>query len=293
LSNQVIIGVIGGTGLYRIEGLTQAREVEVETPWGRPSDALIEGGINGVPFIFLPRHGRHHSFSPTEVPYRANIWALKKLGATDIISVSAVGSLREDIAPGEIVLPDQFIDRTLARPRTFFSDGIAAHVGFAEPISRRVGASLEQALVRLGLRHHRGGTYVCIEGPQFSTRAESFLFRTFPGAAVIGMTNMPEARLAREAELPYATVALVTDWDCWREGHDAVSVEQVMALLQANAEQARALIRAVADEPPSGPCPSQDALRHAVLTPPGALPAATRERLALFLARYWQSEGRT
>lgn len=282
-----VLGIIGGSGLYALEGLERVAEHTVDTPFGAPSDNLIEGWLGDTQLFFLPRHGRGHRFTPSEINYRANIWALKKVGVTDIVSVSAVGSMREDIQPGDMVLVDQFIDRTVSRPRTFFENGVVAHVGFADPISKRVQSALKSACERLGIRHHVGGAYVCIEGPQFSTRAESHTFRTWPGVAVIGMTNLPEARLAREAEIPYATVALATDYDCWHEGHDAVTVDQVIATLQANIANARRIVRAVAEQPPEGACPSQDALRFAVMTQPSVMPAEARQRLALFLDRYY------
>lgn len=270
-------------------GLSGVCEHVLDTPFGAPSDALIEGWIGDAQLYFLPRHGRGHRYTPSEINYRANIWALKKVGVTDIVSVSAVGSMREDIAPGDLVIVDQFIDRTLARPRTFFDRGCVAHVGFSDPVSQRVSAALVNACQDLGLRHHVGGAYVCIEGPQFSTRAESQTFRTWANVAVIGMTNLPEARLAREAEIPYATLALATDYDCWHEGHDAVSVDQVIAVLKANVANAQRVVRAVAERPPTGPDAALDALRFAVMTRPDLIPAETRERLALFLDKYLAS----
>ncbi len=282
-----VIGVIGGSGLYAIDGLQDVKETAVSTPFGAPSDALIEGHIGDTRLVFLPRHGRGHRFSPSEINYRANIYALKQAGVTDIISVSAVGSMREQFAPGDVVLPDQFIDRTVGRPRTFFEGGVVAHVGFADPISERVRGALRTACEQLNLRHHVGGSYVCIEGPQFSTRAESHLFRTWPSIAVIGMTNMPEARLAREAELPYATMAMVTDYDCWNAAHDAVTVDQVIATLTANVSKARQVIAAIAANPPSGDCPSQSALQHAIMTSRDAIPADAWERVQLLAGRYY------
>lgn len=281
-----VIGVLGGSGLYEMPGLTGVCEHRIDTPFGAPSDALIEGWIGSTQLFFLPRHGRGHRFSPSEINYRANIWALKKVGVANIVSVSAVGSMREEIAPGDLVLVDQFIDRTLTRPRTFFDRGCVAHVGFSDPVSPRVSAALRGACQRLGLRHHVGGAYVCIEGPQFSTRAESQTFRSWHNVAVIGMTNLPEARLAREAEIPYATLALATDYDCWHDGHDAVSVEAVIAVLQANVVKAQQVVRAVAENPPTGDDPACDALRYAVMTKPSLIPAETRQRLALFLDKY-------
>lgn len=286
-----VIAVIGGSGLYAIDGLEQVREHHVDTPFGAPSDAIIEGTLAGVRMLFLPRHGRGHRFNPSEINYRANLWALRHLGATDVVSVSAVGSMREDLPPGTIVLVDSFIDRTVGRPRTFFEGGVVAHVQFADPISARTADAVAAAAERAGIPIVRGGAYVCIEGPQFSTRAESALYRTWPGVAVIGMTNMPEARLAREAELAYCTMALVTDYDCWHEGHDDVSVEAVIAVMKQNVASARAVIRALADVPPSAPCASHTALQHAIMTSPELIPAATRERLALFLDRVLPANG--
>ncbi len=282
-----ILGIIGGSGLYELDGLQRIQEHRIDTPFGSPSDSLIEGWLGETQLFFLPRHGRGHRFTPSEINYRANIWALKMVGCSDVISVSAVGSMREDIVPGDMVLVDQFIDRTVSRPRTLFGDGVVAHVGFADPVSPRVHKSLVAACKSLQIRHHVGGAYVCIEGPQFSTRAESHTFRTWPNVSVIGMTNLPEARLAREAELPYATVALATDYDCWNDAHDAVTVDQVVATLNANVANARKIIKAVAADPPAGPCPSQDALKFAIMTAPHAIPPQQRERLALLLDRYY------
>lgn len=285
-----VLGVIGGSGLYEMPGIERVQEHRIDTPFGGPSDALIEGWLGDTQLFFLPRHGRGHRFSPSEINYRANIWAMKKVGVHNIVSVSAVGSMREEIVPGDLVVIEQFIDRTVSRPRTFFSDGIVAHVGFSQPVSPRVCAALTGALQRLGLRHHVGGAYVCIEGPQFSTRAESETFRTWPGVAVIGMTNLPEARLAREAEIPYATLALATDYDCWRDGHDAVTVDQVVAVLRANVANAQKVIAAVAAQPPVGPDPAESALMHAVMTHPTAMPAEARARLGLLLDKYYGAQ---
>jgi 5'-methylthioadenosine phosphorylase len=282
-----VLGIIGGSGLYEMAGLERVAEHVIDTPFGAPSDALIEGRIGQTTLFFLPRHGRGHRISPSEINYRANIWALKKVGCTDLISVSAVGSMRRKIRPGDLVLVDQFVDRTLQRPRTFFEGGCVAHVAFAQPVSSRVHAALERACEQLQLRHHKRGAYVCIEGPQFSTRAESLGFRKMPQIAVVGMTNLPEARLAREAELPYATLALATDYDCWNDEHDSVTVEQVIATLRANVEKACQVIAAVAVDPPSGDCPSQDALKFAIMTAPDRIPPATRQRLGLFLDKYF------
>ncbi len=239
-----MIGIIGGSGLYDIEGLEDKAWQSVETPWGSPSDALLFGRLGGVSCVFLPRHGRGHPLSPSHLNYRANIDALKRVGVTDVLSLSAVGSLREDLPPGHFVIVDQFIDRSFARRKSFFGEGCVAHVSMADPVCRRLGDALEGAARGLGLPVTRGGTYLVMEGPQFSTRAESALYRSW-GCSVIGMTNMPEAKLAREAELCYATVAMVTDFDCWHPDHDHVTVEQVVKVLFGNADKARELVQAV------------------------------------------------
>jgi 5'-methylthioadenosine phosphorylase len=264
---KTMIGVIGGSGLYEIDGLEGASWVKVKSPWGKPSDEVLVGRLNGVPMAFLPRHGRGHRLSPTDLPYRANIDALKRLGCTDVISVSACGSLREDYAPGDFVIVDQFIDRTFARDKSFFGAGCVAHVSMAHPTCPRLGAACAEAAS--GVRVHRGGTYLAMEGPQFSTLAESRLYRQW-GADVIGMTNMPEAKLAREAELCYASVAMVTDYDCWHEDHGAVDVAEVIATLKANSGHAKALVAALPSllGPDRAPCPHgcDRALDHAIMT---------------------------
>jgi 5'-methylthioadenosine phosphorylase len=266
-----VIGIIGGSGLYAIEGLTGTERVRVSTPWGEPSDELLCGTLDGVRCVFLPRHGRGHRLSPTGLNYRANIDALKRLGVTDVLSLSAVGSLREDLPPGQFVIVDQFVDRSFAREKSFFGNGCVAHVSVAQPVCPRLGDAAEVAARSLGLPVTRGGTYLVMEGPQFSTKAEGELYRAW-GCSVIGMTNMPEAKLAREAELCYATVAMVTDYDCWREGHEAVTVEAVVRVLLENADKARALVRAVVPALgcPRGPCPfgCDRALDHAIITAP-------------------------
>ncbi len=240
-----VIGVIGGSGLYEIDGLENAEQVRLETPWGAPSDVLIKGQVGDVDMIFLPRHGKGHRLSPTTVPYRANIDALKRLGCTDILSISACGSLQEQYAPGEFVMVDQFIDRTFAREKSFFGPGMVAHVSMADPICARLSELAGDAAESVGAKVHRGGTYLTMEGPQFSSRAESHLYRQW-GCDVIGMTNMPEAKLAREAELPYATIAMVTDYDCWHEEEAAVEVSDVLEVMAANTAKAKAAIAAVA-----------------------------------------------
>ena len=244
-AQEPIIGVIGGSGVYDIAGLDGAMWLKVQTPFGDPSDEMLFGRLNGQKMVFLPRHGRGHRLPPSDLNYRANICAMKLAGATEIISVSACGSLKEHLDPGTFVLVDQFIDRSFARTKTFFREGLVAHVAMAHPTCGRLGDALEAACKQVGLKHQRGGTYLVMEGPQFSTRAESELYRSW-NCDVIGMTNMPEAKLAREAELCYATVAMVTDYDCWHDGHDSVSVDQIVKVLTANADNARTLVKAVA-----------------------------------------------
>jgi 5'-methylthioadenosine phosphorylase len=279
---QAMIGVIGGSGVYQIDGLEGAAWRTVETPWGRPSDAILTGRIEGVPVAFLPSHGRGHVQSPSSIDYRANIDALKRLGVTDVISLSACGSLRADVAPGDFVIVDQFVDRTFAREKSFFGPGCVAHVSMAHPVCPRLGDALEAAARAGGLAVHRGGTYLVMEGPQFSSYAESELYRSW-GCSVIGMTNMPEAKLAREAELCYATVAMVTDYDCWHPDHDNVDVAAVIRVLTGNAEHARALVKRVV--PALGgeraPCPHgcDRALEHALITAPEARDAALVAKL--------------
>ena len=267
------IGIVGGSGLYDIEGLQNRAWQRVETPWGDPSDELLTGVLDGIDCVFLPRHGRGHKLSPSHLNYRANIDALKRLGVTHVISLSAVGSLREDLPPGMFVLVDQFIDRSFAREKSFFGDGCVAHVSVAHPVCTQMGDVLHQAAQELSLDVVRGGTYLVMEGPQFSTKAESELYRSW-GCSVIGMTNMPEAKLAREAELHYASVAMVTDYDCWHETHEHVTVDAVVKVMTANADNARALVRRAV--PLLGaqhtPCPQgcDHALDHALITAPAS-----------------------
>jgi 5'-methylthioadenosine phosphorylase len=268
-----MLGVIGGSGVYQLEGLAHARWERVAGPFGPPSDEILLGELAGQPMAFLPRHGRGHRIPPSGINYRANIDAMKRVGVTDLLSLSAVGSLREDLAPGTFVIVDQFVDRTSGRERTFFDHGVVAHVPMARPVCVRMGDALEASARSLDLRYHRGGTYLVIDGPQFSTLAESELYRRW-GCDVIGMTNLPEARLAREAELCYATVAMVTDFDCWHPDHDSVTVSEVMAVMQANAGRAAALLRhvapAVARHPVPCPHGCDRVLDTAVVTAPGA-----------------------
>ena len=282
---KVKIGIIGGSGLYAMPGISNLKEHVVETPFGSPSDALMVGELDGRPVAFLARHGRGHRISPSELNFRANIYAMKMLGVEYILSASAVGSLKEEHKPTDFVIPDQFIDRTYARTSTFFGDGIVAHVGFGDPVCAVVGKALEEACKSAGVVGKRGGTYVCMEGPQFSTRAESNLYRSW-GADVIGMTNLQEAKLAREAEMSYATLAMVTDYDCWREGHDDVTVEQVVAVLHQNAENARKVVRAAVAALPDAPSPFADVLKYAILTDKKMIPESAKERLGLLISKY-------
>jgi 5'-methylthioadenosine phosphorylase len=281
-----MLGVIGGSGLYEIDGLQDQRWVSVDTPWGAPSDQLLTGVLGGVRMVFLPRHGRGHPIPPTGLNFRANIHALKALGCTDILSVSAVGSLREELHPGMFVVVDQFIDRTFAREKSFFSEGLVAHVSMAHPVCPRLSDLAFRAARAAGAEAVDGGTYLVMEGPQFSTKAESELYRQW-GCDVIGMTNMPEAKLAREAELPYASVAMVTDYDCWHPTHDHVAVSQIIACLTANAERAKNLIAAmtVLLKGPRAPSPIDTALDNALITAPHARDPALMDRLAVVAGR--------
>jgi 5'-methylthioadenosine phosphorylase len=279
------VGILGGSGLYSLAGLAEAREETVSTPFGEPSDAFRVGTLAGVPVAFLARHGRGHRLSPTEINYRANVFGFKSLGCDAILSASAVGSLKEELAPTHVCVPDQFIDRTRHRADTFFGRGVVVHVSLADPVCPELSALLCSALDSAGARVKRGGTYVCMEGPQFSTRTESNLYRSW-GADVVGMTNLTEARLAREAEICYATMALVTDYDCWREGTEAVTVETVLGILRENAETAqRALLSAVEGVSPERRCGCREALRYAVLTEPAAIPEARRRELGALLPK--------
>jgi len=282
LTIEPVIGLIGGSGLYDIDGLEDKEWRRVETPWGEPSDALLFGRLNGVKCVFLPRHGRGHPIPPSDLNFRANIDALKRSGVTDIVSLSAVGSLREDLPPGRFVLVDQFIDRSFAREKSFFGRGCVAHVGMADPVSARMGDVIAEQAEKIGVEMVRGGTYLVMEGPQFSTRAESELYRQW-GCSVIGMTNMPEAKLAREAEMCYASIAMVTDYDCWHDDHDSVTVDAVVAVMTENAAKARALVKAIIPElgKKRGLCPSgaERALDHAIITAPSARDRQLLEKL--------------
>jgi 5'-methylthioadenosine phosphorylase len=283
---QAEIGIIGGSGLYSMPGLTGVHEERVSTPFGDPSDAFVLGELEGHKVAFLARHGRGHRLLPSELNFRANLYAFKKLGVTRILSMSAVGSLKEEHKPGDFLVPDQFIDRTFLRTSTFFGDGIVAHVAFGDPVCTTVAGTITAACKAEGITVKSGGTYVCMEGPQFSTRAESNLYRSW-GADVIGMTNLQEAKLAREAEICYATAAMVTDYDCWRPGHDEVTVDQIVAVLNQNAANACRVIKAaVAAMPSERKCGCASALQYAILTAPDAIPTATRDKLDLLIGKY-------
>jgi 5'-methylthioadenosine phosphorylase len=277
-----LLAIIGGSGLYDLPGLTDTRWETVSTPWGAPSDQIFRGRLGSAELAFLPRHGRGHRIPPSEVNYRANIAALKQLGATDVLSLSAVGSLRADLPPGSFVVVDQFIDRTTQRAGSFFGTGLVAHVSLAHPVCPRLGDHVTAALQAQGVPHVRGGTYLAIEGPQFSTLAESQLYRSW-NCSVIGMTNMPEARLAREAELCYASVGMVTDFDCWHPAHDAVTVDAVIQVLLGNAQTARTLVASLAEtitqDASAEACPCRHALDHALITAPDARDPAMVQRL--------------
>ncbi|MEL6470021.1 MAG: S-methyl-5'-thioadenosine phosphorylase [Cyanobacteria bacterium J06623_4] len=286
----VKIGVIGGSGLYQMDDLSDVREIKIDTPFGAPSDALIVGKIDGISVAFLARHGRGHTLMPTELPFRANIYAMKSLGVEYLISASAVGSLKTEAKPVDMVIPDQFIDRTKNRVSTFFGEGIVGHISFGDPVCNNLAAVLSDAVESQqleGVTLHRGGTYVCMEGPAFSTKAESNLYRSWD-ATIIGMTNLPEAKLAREAEMAYATLAMVTDYDCWHPDHDSVTVEMVIGNLQKNAVNAQKVIKEVVhrlnEHPPSSEAHS--ALKFAIITPLDKAPANTKEKLSLLLQKY-------
>jgi len=286
---QVNIGIIGGSGLYQMPELQNVREQEVDTPFGEPSDAFIIGELEGVKVAFLPRHGRGHKLTPTELPFRANIYAMKLLGIEYILSVSAVGSLQEKYAPTDMVIPDQFFDRTRARAHesTFFGNGIVAHVPMANPVCSELGAILEASCKEIGVTTHRGGTYLCMEGPAFSTKAESKVYRQW-GMDIIGMTNLQEAKLAREAEIAYATLALVTDYDCWHEGHDSVTVEMVIEYLNKNVRNAQLILKDAVKRVAAKETPNQyrDAIKNAIFTAPNLWPAETAKKLNAIIGKY-------
>jgi 5'-methylthioadenosine phosphorylase len=282
-----VLGVIGGSGLYQMPGLSNVEEVSVQTPWGAPSDAIVRGTLGDTTLLFLPRHGRGHRVPPTAINFRANLFALKSLGATHAVSISAVGSLREEIAPRDLVVVDQFIDRTTRRVGSFFDEAFAAHVAMADPVCPLLAKALGDAAETTGAKVHRGGTYVCIEGPRFSTRAESHLFRQW-GASVVGMTNVPECFLARELELPYATLALATDYDCWRDHGEEVDVPAIVAIVQQNVARAQQAVRALAASlPDPAKSPATGALAHAVMTNLDLLSPEVRERFRPVFGKYW------
>jgi 5'-methylthioadenosine phosphorylase len=282
------IGIIGGSGLYGMPGLMEVCQERVETPFGEPSEALVLGKLEGREVAFLARHGKGHRILPSELNFRANIYAMKKLGVTSILSVSAVGSLKEEHKPTDFVVPDQFIDRTFARQSTFFGDGVVGHVAFGDPVCPIVADVLVKACVEVGVVGKKGGTYVCMEGPQFSTRAESKLYRSW-GADVIGMTNLQEAKLAREAEISYATLAMVTDYDCWYEGHDDVTVEQVIAVMHQNSGNAQKVVKAAVRLMPTdmSASPAQTAAKFAIMTDKAMIPAETKKKLDVLFGKYW------
>jgi 5'-methylthioadenosine phosphorylase len=286
---QVNIGIIGGSGLYQMPELQNIREIEVDTPFGKPSDAFIVGELEGVKVAFLPRHGRGHKLTPTELPFRANIYAMKLFGIEYILSISAVGSLQEKYAPTDMVIPDQFFDRTRARAHesTFFGNGIVAHVPMAHPVCDELGEILEESCKTVGVTTHRGGTYLCMEGPAFSTKAESNVYRRW-GMDIIGMTNLQEAKLAREAEIAYATLALVTDYDCWHEGHDSVTVEMVIEYLNKNVRNAQLILKDAVQRVAAKQTPNQyrDAIKNAIFTAPNLWPAETAKKLEAIIGKY-------
>jgi 5'-methylthioadenosine phosphorylase len=287
---QAEIGIIGGSGLYSMPGVSDIQEVKLNTPFGDPSDPFVLGTLAGRKVAFLARHGRGHRLLPTELNFRANIHGFKQLGVERIISVSAVGSLKEEHRPLEFVIPDQFYDRTKQRISTFFGEGIVAHVGFGDPVCGEMAKVMEQAAGKAGVVSKLGGTYVCMEGPQFSTKAESNLYRSW-GMDVIGMTNLQEAKLAREAELCYVTIAMVTDYDCWHPDHDAVTVDQIVAVLMKNAENACGVVReAVAALPKQRSCKCGSALATAIITNKDVVPAATKEKLKLIIGKYFDDK---
>jgi 5'-methylthioadenosine phosphorylase len=284
------IGIIGGSGLYKMSALTDVKEIAIETPFGSPSDKIIVGNLNGNKVAFLARHGRNHHLTPSEVPYRANIYAMKQIGVEYLISASAVGSLQAEVKPLDFVLPDQFIDRTKSRQSTFFGEGIVGHIAFGDPICHQLADVLAESITSLNLPDivlHQGGTYVCMEGPAFSTKAESNMYRTL-GGTIIGMTNLPEAKLAREAEIAYATVAMATDYDCWHPDHDSVTIELVIANLKKNAANAQEVIKEAVRRLSANLFVSDahSALKYAIITPMDKVPAATKQKLELLLKKY-------
>jgi 5'-methylthioadenosine phosphorylase len=283
-----VLGIVGGSGLYEIEGLEKKEFNEIDTPFGKPSGPYLTGVLDGTPMVFLPRHGPAHSLLPSEINYRANIHGFRQLGVRHLVSVSAVGSLKEDIHPGDMVIPTQFFDRTKDRQSTFFGDGVVGHVPFGDPVCPVMVEALTGVMKKMGVRHHRGGTYVCMEGPAYSTRAESEFYRNL-GMNVIGMTNLPEAKLAREAEMCYATLALSTDYDCWHQTEENVSADAVLQTFKKNISVARKAIRELASKfPLSGPCACQRALEGSLVTAPEHISPASRDRLRLLMGRFFK-----
>ena len=285
---QAEIGIIGGSGLYGMAGLTDVHEEKITTPFGEPSDPLVLGTLEGRKVAFLARHGKGHRILPSELNFKANIYAMKAVGVTSILSVSAVGSLKEEHKPTDFVVPDQFIDRTFDRSATFFGDGVVGHVAFGDPVCPIVSDVFVKACEEVGVVGKKGGTYVCMEGPQFSTKAESRLYRSW-GADIIGMTNLQEAKLAREAEISYATLAMVTDYDCWFEGHDAVTVEQVIAVMHQNSANAQSVVKAAVRLMPAdlSASPAQSAAKFAIMTDRSVIPAETKKKLEVLFGKYW------
>ena len=280
------VGIIGGSGLYNLKELEKVEKVQLDTPFGKPSSDFLTGEVHNIPVIFIPRHGLGHVLLPTEIPFRANIWGLKKLGVTHLISVGAVGSLKEEIIPGHMVFPDQFIDLTRHRTSTFFGNGVVAHVQFGDPVCPKLSEKLVQAAQAVGATIHLGGTYICMEGPAFSSRAESLLYRSW-GADVIGMTNAQEAKLAREAEMAFASIALATDYDCWHISESEVNVEDIIKVMHENVETARRIIvETLRNLPPDFPNSQQDALKFALITEKSKIPQKTRSDLDLLLSKY-------
>ena len=280
------VGIIGGSGLYNLKELEKIDNVQLDTPFGKPSSDFLTGEVHDIPVIFIPRHGLGHVLLPTEIPFRANIWGLKKLGVTHLISVGAVGSLKEEIIPGHMVFPDQFIDLTRHRTSTFFGNGVVAHVQFGDPVCSKLCEKLVQAAQAVGATIHLGGTYICMEGPAFSSRAESLLYRSW-GADVIGMTNAQEAKLAREAEMAFASIALATDYDCWHVSESEVNVEDIIKVMHENVETARRIIvETLRNLPPDFPNSQQDALKFALITEKSKIPQKTRSDLDLLLSKY-------
>ncbi|MBF0240092.1 MAG: S-methyl-5'-thioadenosine phosphorylase [SAR324 cluster bacterium] len=280
------VGIIGGSGLYDMAGLKNVEEIRISTPFGEPSDIFVCGELHDIPVVFLPRHGRGHRLLPTEIPFLANIWGLKKLGVTHLISVSAVGSLKEEIEPGHIVFPDQFIDLTKQRRSTFFGNGIAAHTQFGDPVCSKLTDVMIKAANDVGATFHKGGTYVCIEGPSFSSRAESTIYRSW-GASVIGMTNAQEAKLAREAEMAFVSIALATDYDCWHQSAEEVTIEQILKVMHANIETSRKIVaRTLELLTPDFPCSQENALKYSIVTQRDKIPEEIQKNLGIIIGKY-------